>query len=363
MSIKVKIKKAFKDFLLDVDFSTEAKQLGILGASGCGKSMTLKCIAGIETPDEGQIIIDGRVLFDSAAKINLPPQARKIGYLFQNYALFPTMTVLQNVASGIREKKAVREALAREVLETMGLSGFERRYPDELSGGQQQRVALARMLAARPQMILLDEPFSALDAYLRDALQREMKTVIDKFEGHVMMVSHSRDELYRLCSHMAVMDAGHVLHLDATSALFEHPIYVQAARLTGCKNISEIERLGAYEIYAKAWGLTLRTDVPVEADIVYVGIRAHHFRTVDEGAYEVNTFLAELEAVDEAPFERHYFMKNTEAPEKEAVWWKIPKLSEHEPLSKNKKVCLCVKPKDLMLLKNPPFYVTKSQNN
>lgn len=351
MSIKIKIKKTFKDFVLDVDFSTDAKQLGILGASGCGKSMTLKCIAGIEMPDEGQIIIDGRVLFDSAAKINLPPQERQIGYLFQNYALFPTMTVLQNVAAGIREKKAVREALARKVLERMGLSGFEGRYPDELSGGQQQRVALARMLAAKPQMILLDEPFSALDAYLKDALLREMKTVTDNFEGHVIMVSHSRDELYRLCSHMAVMDCGHVLHIDGTKALFNNPVYVQAARLTGCKNISEIERLGPYEIYAKAWGLTFKTAVPVTEDIAYVGIRAHHFKAECNGVYEANAFLAVLEAADESPFEFHYFMKNIAAPEKEAVWWKIPKLSADEASEGKLQVYLSVKPEDLMLLK------------
>lgn len=365
MSIEVSIKKKFKDFCLDVDFSLDAKSLGILGASGCGKSMTLKCIAGIETPDFGYIVADGRVFFDSEKKINMPARERRVGYLFQNYALFPTMTVLKNVEAGIREKKPERRRYAEAWLGRMGLSGLFGRYPDELSGGQQQRAALARMLAAEPQMILLDEPFSALDTYLKDSLQREMKSVIESFGGHVIMVSHSRDELYRLCGHMAVMDEGRVRHMDSTRAVFDNPKYVQAARLTGCKNISEIVRIGVNEVYAEAWGLRLVTAEPVTEDISHIGIRAHHFRAaaLDRAARKnkaagvffdgtQNVFPVVHEDTDESPFEIHYFMRNAAAPESKPIWWKVPKFSVNEANAGPMPYYLSVRPEDIMLLKS-----------
>lgn len=359
MSIEVKISKIFKGFTLDIDFKTEQKSLGILGASGCGKSMTLKCIAGIEKPDCGRIVLDGRVLFDSSAKINLPPQQRKVGYLFQNYALFPTMTVLENVEAGIKEKdRDKRKQEAVGLIEKMGLSEVLGHYPAQISGGQQQRAALARMLAAKPEMILLDEPFSALDSYLKDNLQREMKTVMDNFDGHVLMVSHSRDELYRLCTEMAVLDQGHILHMDQTKALFDNPVYVQAARLTGCKNISKIKRLGEYGLLAEDWGLELKTARPVTGDVTHIGIRAHHFIPVFEEAEEKgdgilqNCFPAVLQEVSESPFEIHYFMKNKNAPDRQPVWWKVPKFSVNEAADKKLPGFLSVRPEDIMLLKD-----------
>lgn len=350
MSIEVKIKKSFKDFELNEDFRTDKKSLGILGASGCGKSMMLKCIAGIETPDYGRIVLDGRVLFDSEKKINLSPQKRKIGFLFQNYALFPTMTVLKNVESGIEEKdRKKREQKARALIEQIGLKGLENRYPDQLSGGQQQRAALTRMLAAEPEMILLDEPFSALDAYLKDALLQEMKGILEHFQGHVMIVSHNREELYRLCGEMAVMDDGQILRIDTVKAVFDRPEFVQAARLTGCKNISEIQRLGDYKVLALKWGITFQTADKVPEDVTHVGIRAHHLIPAD--AETVNSFPVQLEEISESPFEFHYFMKNVDAPEKLPIWWKVPKSSVHAPAELNMPKFLTVKPEEVMLLK------------
>ena len=168
MSLKVHIHSKLKGFELKVDFETNGKPMGILGASGCGKSMTLKCIAGIMTPDEGYIELRGKVLFDSKNKINLKPQDRKVGYLFQNYALFPNMTVAQNIAVGIRGSKSEKTEVVTKMLHNFHLQGLEKRYPSQLSGGQQQRVALARILAYEPDALLLDEPFSALDAYLKE---------------------------------------------------------------------------------------------------------------------------------------------------------------------------------------------------
>ena len=171
MSLVVDIRKSLGDFRLDVSFTAEDGVMGILGPSGCGKSMTLRCIAGVEKPDEGRIELDGVTLFDSARGINLRPQRRRVGYLFQNYALFPNMTVRQNILCGLRHEKdrAKREQLMSEYIELMQLGGLEGHYPSQLSGGQQQRVALVRILVNRPRLLMLDEPFSALDSHLRES--------------------------------------------------------------------------------------------------------------------------------------------------------------------------------------------------
>mgnify|MGYP002645579884 CR=1 FL=1 len=174
MSLQAIIKKRFSGFSLDVSLNTDGGVMGILGASGSGKSMTLKCIAGIETPDEGRIVLNGRVLFDSEKHINLPPQKRKVGYLFQNYALFPNMTVETNIAAGLSgSKEEKQEAVARMIC-LFKLEGLEKRYPSQLSGGQQQRVAIARAIAAKPPVILADEPTGNLDS----ASSREIMEIL-----------------------------------------------------------------------------------------------------------------------------------------------------------------------------------------
>ncbi|MEF9926150.1 MAG: ATP-binding cassette domain-containing protein, partial [Raoultibacter sp.] len=176
MSLDVAIKKKFKSFTLDVAFEAGNETLGFLGASGCGKSLTMRCIAGIETPDEGHIIVNDTVFFDAEKHIDLSPQQRKTALLFQNYMLFPNLTVEQNVAAGIGKAvpKAQRAEITRAELKRFSLEGFGSRYPAQLSGGQQQRVALARMLAARPGILMLDEPFSALDSHLKSVLEQNL---------------------------------------------------------------------------------------------------------------------------------------------------------------------------------------------
>ena len=164
MSLSVDLEKRLGSFHLRVQFQAEDEITALLGASGCGKSMTLKCIAGIMTPDRGRIVLNGRVLFDSEARIDLPPQQRRVGYLFQNYALFPTMTVEKNILCGIRSgSKAKKAAALSATLHRFRLEGLEKRYPAQLSGGQQQRVAIARALANNPTILLADEPTGALD--------------------------------------------------------------------------------------------------------------------------------------------------------------------------------------------------------
>ena len=157
MSLSVDIRKDFGSFTLQVQLEAGHETLALLGASGCGKSMTLRCIAGVVTPDEGKIVVDGITLFDSAARINLPPQKRRVGLLFQNYALFPNFTVEQNLLASVRHlpDRQERERLLQHALQRFYLTGLEKRRPDELSGGQQQRVALARILMAQPRRTML----------------------------------------------------------------------------------------------------------------------------------------------------------------------------------------------------------------
>ena len=182
MHLQVDIHKALGKFQLNCAFEAEPGQVtGLLGASGCGKSLTLKCIAGIERPDRGRIVLDDQVLFDSEQHIDLPPQKRSVGYLFQNYALFPNMTVSQNIAVGVQDRAARKETV-RRLISAFYLEGQERKYPRQLSGGQQQRVALARSMATGPKILLLDEPLSNLDAGLRVKMRAELKELQQKLD-------------------------------------------------------------------------------------------------------------------------------------------------------------------------------------
>lgn len=208
MELMVKIRKRLRNFELAADFMVRDEVFALLGASGCGKSMTLKCIAGIEQPDSGRIVLDGRVLYDSEAGINLRPQQRRVGYLFQNYALFPNMTIGENIrfaASGSREQ---REQKVQNNLRRFSLAELAGAYPHELSGGQQQRAAFARILSSDAGLLLLDEPFSALDSYLRWQLELELSEVLQDYDGMALLVSHDRGEVYRLADRVAVIDRG-----------------------------------------------------------------------------------------------------------------------------------------------------------
>ena len=324
MSLHVDIRKALGSFTLDVRFTAGNGITSLLGASGCGKSMTLKCIAGIEKPDEGRIELDGRVLFDSEAHINLPPQARRVGYLFQNYALFPNMTVRQNILCGLNREKdrGVREERLRDMLRMMQLEGMEERKPAQLSGGQQQRVALARILVNAPQILLLDEPFSALDSNLRDSLKVELRDLLKRFGREVLMVTHDRNEAYNMSREIAVMDGGRLLTVKPTKALFADPGSVQAAVLTGCKNIAKARRVDDHTVEVLDWGLRLETRQAVREDLCAVGVRAHYFNP----AAPQNRFPVRLVEEMEEPFETILqFRFASQKPDSPPVWWRLSK--------------------------------------
>lgn len=211
MYLEVDIYKKLNEFDLDVHFKINEICLGVMGPSGSGKSMTLKCIAGIETPDSGRIVLDGRVLYDSEKHINLSPQERNIGYMFQNYALFPNMTVYDNIASPLVARRLDKNIIHDSVIQLMKdlhIEGLEKRYPRQLSGGQKQRVALARLLIYNAEVILLDEPFSAMDEDLKGELLKEMKIRLDAYHRPVVFVSHNKDEIKALSHEIYIIKKG-----------------------------------------------------------------------------------------------------------------------------------------------------------
>lgn len=215
MYLEVDIYKKLNEFDLDVHFKINEICLGVMGPSGSGKSMTLKCIAGIETPDSGRIVLDGRVLYDSEKHINLSPQERNIGYMFQNYALFPNMTVYDNVAASLVARKFDKNTIHDSVIQLMKdlhIEGLEKRYPRQLSGGQKQRVALARLLIYNAEVILLDEPFSAMDEDLKGELLKEMKIRLDAYHRPVVFVSHNKDEIKALSHEIYIIKKGEMIH-------------------------------------------------------------------------------------------------------------------------------------------------------
>ncbi|MBR1471236.1 MAG: ATP-binding cassette domain-containing protein [Lachnospiraceae bacterium] len=278
MGLEVKIRKKFGNFVLDVAFESKEGVLGLLGASGCGKSMTLKCIAGVVRPEEGRIVLNGRVLFDSKARIDLPPQKRRVGYLFQDYALFPDMTVERNILCGAGTKEKTEQYLKRYALEEV-----RKQYPAQLSGGQKQRVALARMLAAEPEAVLLDEPFSALDNFLKARMERELMSMLDGYANPVLFVSHDRNEVYRLTDTIAVMQQGQIADISEKHELFRAPKTLAATLLTGCKNVTGLKPLADGTYLARDWGIRLQG--PKEGEhaggaakqqYVFAGFRAHY---------------------------------------------------------------------------------------
>lgn len=283
MSLSVDIRKRLGAFSLDASFASDdaTETLALLGASGSGKSVALKCIAGTERPDEGRIVLNDRVLFDSAAGVDVSVRERRVGYLFQSYALFPTMTVEQNVVAGVRSgSRAERLARAHEQIRAFRLDGLERLRPAQLSGGQQQRCALARIMANGPELLLLDEPFSALDGYLRWQLELELADTLRAFPGGVVFVTHSRDEVYRMCDRVCVLTNGHSGRTVSTRELFDAPATLAEAVMSGCKNVSAATPVGDHALSCVDWGVTLACEREA-AGSDHAGIRAHDLRLVE----------------------------------------------------------------------------------
>lgn len=344
MALTVQIEKRYGDFRLNVDFQTESR-LALLGASGCGKSVTLNCIAGIHRPDRGRIVLDGQVLFDSEAGVNLPPQRRRVGVLFQSYALFPHMTVAENVSVCLgRMEKQRRKQRTAELLSLLRLEGQADLYPRQLSGGQQQRAALARILAAEPRALLLDEPFSALDNFLKWQLEQELREVLDRFPGPVVWVSHDRGEVFRNCSQVCVLEEGRSAPAAAMAELMANPVTVTAARLAGCGNFVPLRpgpESGWVEV--PVWGLTLRTAAPWREGVTTLGVRAVR---PAEGGEENAFFCRVVRVVEDVSFLRVALRPENAAPGAPYLWMELPPAA----LPDREGFWVAVRPEDLMLL-------------
>ncbi len=308
MSLEVDIEKKLKGFHLQQQFSAGDETLGLLGASGCGKSLTMRSIAGIEKPDSGKIVVNGQVFFDKApgkkAKVDLTPQQRKTALLFQNYMLFPNLTIEQNVAAGLPKSAtaAERAEVVREQLARFGLSGMEKRYPVQLSGGQQQRVALARMLAAKPGILMLDEPFSALDSHLKSALEQNLIGLFKEFQGTILYVSHDIDEAFRFCDRIAVVEAGHIMEIGPKENVVDNPQSLAAIKLSGCKNTTPAEYVDESHVRLPEWGITLAANREVPRDVKAFGVRAFFLERATEPGE--NVFRVRADRVSDSRFER-----------------------------------------------------------
>ncbi|MBD2387829.1 molybdate ABC transporter permease subunit [Cylindrospermum sp. FACHB-282] len=306
----VDIEKRLPSFHLQISFNTNEQPLGLLGGSGAGKSMILRCIAGIETPTKGRIVLNDRVLFDSEKGINLPSRDRHIGFLVQNYALFPHMTVAQNIAFGLPKglSTASIRVQVEEQLLAMQLQGLGDRYPHQLSGGQQQRIALARALASQPEALLLDEPFSALDTHLRSQLEQQMAKTLANYQGVTLFVTHNMEEAYRLCPNLLVLERGETAHHGSKYEIFQRPATVGVAQITGCKNFSHAVIQSLQQVEATDWDCTLQILEPINSKLSYIGIRAHQILFTKDPNQE-NTFKCWVVRTSETPHRMTLFLK------------------------------------------------------
>ena len=319
--LAVDIEKQLLEYDLQISLQCVDKSVGVLGASGTGKSMLLKCIAGMETPSSGRIVINGKVLFDSAKNINLPSRDRHVGFLFQNYALFPHLTIAQNIAFGLPKgltdlqiKQKVSEQLYR-----IDMQGFGDRYPHQLSGGQQQRVALARALVSQPDLLLLDEPFSALDTHLRSQMERELISMLGKYSGTTLFVTHNIEEAYRICTNLLILDHGQVMRYGEKAEVLENPANIETARLTGCKNFSRIKAIDPNLIEALDWECKLQLNYANAKLLTHVGIRAHHI-----------TFLENSVKNDLPNIIPCWLVRTTETPHRMTLYIKLNTPPSHD---------------------------------
>lgn len=309
-TLALHIQKQLHDFALDLHFQSSSRRIAILGPSGSGKSFFLRCLAGLEHPDAGWIKVDHQIFFESQSSHQLTPRKREVGLLLQHYALFPHMSIRDNILFGMKEPSAAK---AEAWLQKIQLQHLAEQRPTKISGGQQQRVALARALAAEPQLLLLDEPFTALDAHLRDKLEQQLVADLFQFPGRLFLVTHNVEEAWRLCDELILLDAGRVIRHGPKAEVFADPRNVAAAQLTGCKNLAEATSRKDSIVTVKDWDCELEL-APGAPDCTWIGIRAHHIQLGETHSGEANTFPCWLARVSEAPHRLTFFLKLQSAP-------------------------------------------------
>ena len=316
MPLEVHIEKRLAPFTLQVRFAIGDAPLSVLGASGAGKTMLLRIIAGLEQPDRGRIVLNGRTLFDSEAGIDVPARDRRVGMLFQSYALFPHKSVAANVAFGLAGvAPAARAERISRFASLTNIDFIANRNVRTLSGGEQQRVALARALATEPEALLLDEPLAALDTHLRSRMQALLEETFLEHPRPALLVTHNVEEAYRMSPEMLVLARGRVAAFGPKREVFERPATTEVALLTGCKNISRARVEADGTVSALDWKARLRFPELPDAEAKFVGIRAHHLafdglKQGEQGA--ANVVPCWLAHVSEGPFRSTVFLRTRE---------------------------------------------------
>lgn len=350
--IKMDIVKSLNNFDLKCKLNLGNEVVALQGSSGSGKTTILDCIAGIKNPNKGIIKIDNKTVFSSSKNINLPIKDRHIGYLFQNYALFPNMTVEENIGVGLKISKDEKKKNIAEMIEAFHLQGLEKKYPRQLSGGQQQRVALARCIIYKPDVLMLDEPFSALDTYLKEKLQTEVLDLLKLYKGEVLMVTHSRDEAYRFCENIVVIEKGKSILIGNTKETFKNPKLKEVATLTGCKNISECKIISKNKVYLSDFDITLNLEKEIDEEFKFIGIRAHDFE-VAKNREEKNTIEFKINKIVEDLFEYSIIAENINSKikrENSNIVYKVRK-EEWDKRETNEKLYLKISEDKLLFLR------------
>ena len=352
-SLSIDIKSDLNNFGMDISLKTKAKRIGILGASGAGKSMLLKYISGIISPDQGRIEINGETIFDSSRKIDVIPQKRDVAYMFQNYALFPNMTVRENIEVVLSGSKEYKRDKADRYMKKFCIDNLEDKMPRNLSGGQQQRVALARIMAYEPKLILLDEPFSALDNDLKDKLQIELEDMLSDYEGMVIMVSHSRDEIYRFSDELIIIHNGMVVEQGKTKEVFSRPKTFEGAKMVGVTNILPVEVDQDSSIKIPDLDIRITRDdyersdvkdriidfVELKNKIKYIGVRDRDFKIVySQSIDKTNKDIEESSFILDAKVERIY-----EGLDMTSVYFSVQNRFDKSKIVKNPQKNYCIK--------------------
>ena len=316
----------------------EGELVSLLGVSGGGKSTLFNIISGLMKPDCGQVLLDGE---------DVTNRPGRISYMLQKDLLLPYRTIEDNVALPLLlrgMKKSEARAQAESHFAEFGLTGTEKKWPAQLSGGMRQRAALLRTYLFSQNVALLDEPFSALDSFLREQLITEMKSLLGSFQGDSIIVTHNRNEAYELCSSLAIMENGRLTETGNTRKIFSNAGTRAGAVLTGCKNIVGAEKTGEHEVRVPEWGISFFTEKAVRDDLAAIGIRAHYF-----GPDRMqNRFPVKITEQIEEPFAWIIkFRYGNQNAESESIWWRTDKGS-YDPSSETG--YLGVAPEDIMLL-------------
>lgn len=293
MGVKVDLKKQYneadyngkkgvkKAFTLDVSFEMENELVVLFGPSGSGKTTLFKCISGITELDDGKITVGNKVYFDKNKKINLPIQKRNLGYVFQNYTLFPHMSVRKNIECGLKDwEKKAREERVMEMLNLLHIEELETRYPAQLSGGQKQRVALARALAPKPEILLLDEPFSALDLEIRTELAEKIKNLQTRIGIPLLFITHNLEEAFLLADKLLILHGGKAQQFGAPEEIFYHPKNPHVAELVGISNIFD-------DAYVEEYDDESKSAVLKNGDL-RIKIKSQNFKAGDKASWGIH---------------------------------------------------------------------------